>query len=89
MKILDVPWGTYTVHRVTPIEMELTEAVLFSYVPSSYEPQVGQTTKRAPGMDYGAFLRFPQDRGLMLVVQNPFLHIERQGQHVSATYAPR
>ena len=88
LRILDAPGGTYTVHRVTPIEMELTDAVLFSYVPSSYEPQVGQTTKRAPGMDYGAFLRFPKDRGLMLVVQNPFLHIERQGQHVSATYAP-
>jgi hypothetical protein len=88
LRVLDAPGGTYTVHRVTPIEVELTDAVLSWYVPSSYEPQVGQTRKRAPAMDYGAFLRFRKDRGLMLVVQNPFLHMERQGQHVSATYAP-
>jgi hypothetical protein len=38
--------------------------------------------------DYGAFLRLSKQTGLMLLVQNPFLDVVRDGQSVSLAYAP-
>lgn len=93
IKVVSAQGKSFTVDQVSPVAMTLDDAVQSMYVPSSYTPQVGlsiaQTRKDMAGKDYGAFLRFADKRGLMLVVQNPFLNVERNGQGVSIAYAPK
>lgn len=93
IRVVGTPKKSFTVDQVSPVESTAADAVQSMYVPSSYAPQVGltiaQTRKDMPGKDYGAFLRFADKRGLMLVVQNPFLDVERHGQDVSITYSPQ
>lgn len=90
--VITAPGSSFTVQQVSPVEVKLTDPIQSMYVPSSYTPQVGlnieQTRKRLPGRDYGAFLRFKEKRGMMLVVQNPYLNVERDGQSVAVTYVP-
>lgn len=92
LRVLQAPGSGFIVHQVAPVEMTLKDAILSTYVPSNYEPQVGQTIaqtrKNFPGKDYGAFLRLPEGRGVMLVVQNPFLSVEPHGQSTTIGYAP-
>ncbi len=82
----------FSVEEVVPVEMVLKDTVLSTYIPSSYEPQIGLTVaesrKDLPGKDYGAFLRLPENHGVMLVVQNPYLKVEHHGQSVAISYTP-
>jgi hypothetical protein len=92
LKVLHAPNASFTVHRITPIAMMLKDEIHSAFIPSNYEPQIGQTIvetrKDLPGKDYGAFLRLANDHGVMLVVQNPYLDVEHHGQSVSIDYAP-
>jgi hypothetical protein len=92
LKILHTPNPSFTIHQITPVSMTIKDAVSSAFIPSNYEPQVGQTIeqtrKRLPGKDYGAFLRLPESSGAMLVVQNPYLEVEQHGQSVTIAYPP-
>jgi hypothetical protein len=92
VRILQMPRPQFIVHSIMPLDIELKNPVRSAYIPSTYEPQVGQTISqsrnRLPGKDYGVFLRLGDNRGLMLTVQNPYLDVNREGQSVSIGYAP-
>jgi hypothetical protein len=92
LRVLRAPLKEFTVHRMLPIDLDLADPVSSAYVPSTYDPQVGwdiaESRKKLPGQDYGAFLRLPQDRGVMVAIQNPYLEVDRKGQSVRIGYAP-
>jgi len=92
LKLLRVPVSTFTVHRVTPLDVNLKDKVTSVYVPSVYTPQFGTTIEQSrrslPGKDYGAFLRLPDKTGVMFVVQNPYLDVAHREQSTTLTYSP-
>ena len=92
LKVLHTPGAHFTVHRITSLRMTLKDAIGSTFVPSNYEPQIGQTIAESrrslPGKDYGVFLRLPKNNGAMLVVQNPYLNVEHHDQSVDIAYAP-
>ena len=92
IKVLRAPNATFTVHRVVPWDLTVDNPVASDYVPSTYVPQFGgtieQSRKFLPGKDFGEFLRFSEDGGALLTVQNPFLEVTRDGQSVTVGYAP-
>jgi hypothetical protein len=93
LQIIDGPNPSYTVKQVEPIRISLDAKILSTFTPAAYLPQFGP-----PGndfrdslatRDFGTFLRLQtENQGLMLVVQNPFLKIGRNGQDTSLSYAP-
>ncbi len=92
LKVLRAPLKEFTLHRMLPIDLDLADPVSSAYAPSTYDPQVGwdiaESRKKLPGQDYGAFLRLPQDRGVIFAVENPYLEVDRNGQSVRIGYAP-
>ncbi len=90
--VLRSPHDSFTVQRVVPWVLTVTNPVRSDFVPSTYIPQLGadirESHERLPGKDFGEFLRFDANAGAMLIVQNPFLEVEREGQSVSVGYAP-
>jgi hypothetical protein len=66
--------------------------VTSDYDPFTYSPQLGKSIELSgkfvpPGKDFGEFLRLAGNYGAMLVVQNPFLEVHRDGQTVTVGYA--
>ncbi len=92
IKIMHAPNATFTVHRVVPWDLQVQNPVLSDYVPSTYVPQFGASIEKSrgflPGKDFGEFLRFAKDEGVMLLVQNPYLRTQRNDQSVTVTYEP-
>ena len=92
IRVLHAPGATFTVHRVVPWDLTVRNQVNSDYVPSTYVPQLGGTIeesrKHLPGKDFGEFLRLAGDEGALLTAQNPFLHVQREGQAVTVEYAP-
>src|ERR1700751_3524199 len=90
--VLQSPRGHFTVHRVVPWEVTVGNPIVGDFVPSAYVPQFGksieESRKSLPGKDFGELLRFSGDEGAMLVVQNPYLEVERNGQSVVTDYVP-
>ena len=89
--VVHAPRASYTVQKVSPWALHVVNPVVSDFVPSTYVPQFGasiaQSRQRLPGKDFGEFLRFGET-GAMLVVQNPYLQVERSGQSVTVSYAP-
>ena len=79
--IVKAPAATYRVNEVQVFRDELFEPIADRYVPSSGRPSLGTG-------DYGVFLRFPDARGLLAAVQNPFLQTEASGVAFAVGYAP-
>ncbi len=69
------------VDAVTVFRSALGEPVASTFVPKSPRPSLGTG-------DYGIALRLAGARGLLAVAQNPFLHVERDGQAFSLAYQP-
>jgi hypothetical protein len=92
VEILDSPSGTYSLTEVQPLKITLREPIEGTFTPASYLPQLGANGKalvnRFPEHQFGTFLRLRKRQGLMLLVQNPFLDVDRRGQDTSITYRP-
>jgi hypothetical protein len=91
ISIEHAPGSAYVVDEVAPWIVTVSNPVVSDFVPSTYAPQLGasieQSRARLPGRDFGEFLRF-KDTGAMLVVQNPYLKVDRNGQSATVSYAP-
>lgn len=92
IKVLRAPNPSFTVHRIVPWDLTVTNDVTSDYVPSTYVPQFGETIEQSrkalPGKDFGEFLRLADNEGALLTVQNPYLEVRRDGQSVTVNYAP-
>jgi len=90
--IVRAPRPEYIVHEVVPWILTATNSVVSDFVPSTYIPQFGasiaQSHEHLPDKAFGDFLRFNDATGAMLVVQNPYLQVERSGQSVKISYRP-
>ena len=93
LQIIDAPSSSYTVQQIEPLRIALDARIQNTFTPTAYLPQFGP-----PGNDFrsslatrgfGTFLRLETDnQGLMLVIQNPFLDVGRNGQDTSLSYRP-
>jgi len=73
--------GAYHVNDVTVLDAALADTIRDTYVPGSRRAGLGIG-------DYGGALRFAGTRGLLAVVQNPFLEFHRDGNAFSIRYQP-
>ena len=73
--------GGYHVDDVTVLDAALADPIRDAYVPRSQHTSLGTA-------DYGGALRFAGTRGLLAVVQNPFLEFHRDGNAFSIRYQP-
>ena len=71
----------FRVADVVVFQSGLTDTIAGQFVPKSARPNLGTG-------DYGACLRFGRTRGLLIVVQNPFLEFVRDGQVFTLRYRP-
>src|SRR5205823_8474082 len=71
----------YHVDDVTVLDAALADTVRDVYVPGSRHTSLGTA-------DYGGTLRFAGSRGLLAVVQNPFLEFRRDGNAFAIRYQP-
>ena len=94
LTILQAPAPHYTLHRAEPLALQLDEAPVETRVPGANAPQLGMTPEQTraalPPRDFGLFLRFGRTpaEGLMLLVQNPYLHAESNAHAASLSYSP-
>ena len=73
--------GVYHVDDVTVFDAALVDTIRNAYVPGSRRASLGTG-------DYGGALRFAGGRGLLAVVQNPFLEFRRDGNAFAIRYQP-
>ena len=73
--------GVYHVDDVTVFDAALVDTIRNAYVPGSHRATLGTG-------DYGGALRFAGGRGLLAVVQNPFLEFRRDGNAFAIRYQP-
>ena len=73
--------GVYHVDDVTVFDAALVDTIRNAYVPGSHRATLGTA-------DYGGALRFASGRGLLAVVQNPFLEFRRDGNAFAIRYQP-
>jgi len=71
----------FRVHSITLVRSALSDSAISVYLPPSARPSLGTGV-------YGAALRFAGARGLLVVAQNPFLDVTRDGRTLSIRYAP-
>ncbi len=71
----------YHVDDVTVLDAELADTIHDAYVPGSHRAGLGTG-------DYGGALRLAGDRGLLAVVQNPFLEFHRDRNAFAIRYQP-
>ena len=71
----------YHVDDVTVLDAALADTIRDAYVPRSQHTSLGTA-------DYGGALRFVGRRGLLAVVQNPFLQFHRDGNAFAIRYQP-
>ena len=71
----------YHVDDVTVLDAALADTVHHAYVPRSQHTSLGTA-------DYGGTLRSAGSRGLLAVVQNPFLEFRRDGNAFAIRYQP-
>jgi hypothetical protein len=92
IRIARSPKARFTVRSVVLWDLTLKNTVKSDFIPSTYIPQLGQTIEQSrallPGKDFGDFLRFPHNMGLMLTVENPYLKVQREAQSSRISYAP-
>ncbi|UWZ84142.1 alpha-amylase family protein [Occallatibacter riparius] len=92
VRIVASPSPKFVVEQVVAWDVKVKAEIESDYVPSVYTPQFGstieQSRKSLPGKDYGEFLRFADQSGALLTVQNPFLEVHRNGASVDISYAP-
>ncbi len=72
---------SFRVDEVTVFKSELAVPITGSYIPKSARPNLGTG-------DYGVCLRLDGRRGLLAVVQNPFLEVQVPGGAFTVRYKP-
>lgn len=92
LAIVKAPAARYTVHSVETLCLHLVAPPESIYVPETYLPQMtlnpAQSKALTGTFDFGAFLRYPENGGLMLTVQNPFLRVLHDKDTVRLDYRP-
>src|SRR6266550_2735817 len=91
LQVVKAPINSYVVHTVEPFHLSIGEPIVSVFTPGTYLPHLGidqEVPEVFPTKKFGEFLRFHQNQGLMLVVQNPFLEISNEGQTISVSYQP-
>jgi len=81
ISIVKAPAASYRINAIDVFKAELVDTPGDTYVPGSVRPNLGTGT-------YGVFLRFPDARGLLATVQNPFLRTEVAAARFEVAYAP-
>lgn len=79
--VIAAPRATYRVDDVRVFDARLGEPVQDVYVPKGVRPNLGTG-------DYGGAIRLGGQRGLLAVVQNPFLEFAREKDAFSIRYTP-
>ncbi|MBI3567997.1 MAG: hypothetical protein HY084_07335 [Gemmatimonadetes bacterium] len=72
----------FVVDSITPFATTFAETPTGVFRPTSVRPSLGTA-------DYGAAVRFGDDRSLLIVAQNPFLHADLHGNAFSLRYTPQ
>jgi hypothetical protein len=92
LTVLTAPKRSFTVESVSLLDFGLAQPVDSSFVPTTYLPHFlispKESKDRIETSDYGIFLRYPRQQGLMLLVQNPFLHVKQEPHGVTLNYLP-
>jgi hypothetical protein len=89
IEITDAPSTTYSVKQITPIKLSLGESIESTFTPKAYLPLFGPSldVSRLTTHEFATFLHLEKaNRGLMVLVQNPFLHVNHVGQQVAVSY---
>src|SRR5512139_710429 len=81
LSIVSAPGRRFHVDEIGVFRASLAEPVSDVFVPKSARPNLGT-------LDYGGCLRLDGSRGLLAVVQNPFLAFQREARSFSLTYRP-
>jgi hypothetical protein len=84
LRVTGAPGPVYRVDQVAVFRAALEESPAEVFVPPTARPRAGTA-------DYGVALRFVDGRGLLVAVQNPFLHSERDADRPTefrVSYAP-
>lgn len=76
------PAGKFHIDQVALFRDAVRDPVDGAYVIDRARPALGVK-------HYGAFLHFPQSRGLLVTAQNPFLTFEHRGRDFSLSYRPQ
>lgn len=90
IRILSTPRPEFVVHRLDPVDVAFNDAANSLFVPGTYLPQFGPRPPggKQPADDFGAFVRFSDSSGVMLLVQNPFLHVKHASNRFLLGYEP-
>jgi hypothetical protein len=81
LSIVSAPGRRFHVDEIGVFRASLAEPVSGVFIPRSARPNLGT-------LDYGGCLRLDGSRGLLAVVQNPFLAFQREARSFSITYTP-
>ena len=81
LSIVSAPGRRFHVDEIAVFRTSLAEPISDVFVPKSARPSLGT-------LDYGGCLRLDGARGILAVVQNPFLAFQREAQSFSLTYKP-
>jgi len=80
--IADAPSVTFHVGEVQPVRLLLVDRPVSTYI-----PQNRSWSKRMGGKDFGAFFRFADRTGLLILVQNPFLDVTHDRSGFGLAYS--
>ena len=81
LKIQSSESRVFRVNTLAPFRTALAQAIQGEYVPSHPSEKLGTA-------DYGGFLRLESGRGLLALVQNPFLRFVREDRLFEISYQP-
>lgn len=78
------------VRKINPVNLSFSGRIDSVFIPGTYLPQYRAPLSGSaqPTKDFGAFVRFPDESGIMAVAQNPFLHVDRRPRGISIEYSP-
>ncbi|MGA8027081.1 MAG: hypothetical protein WB992_08035 [Bryobacteraceae bacterium] len=90
IRLTSTPRPEFVVHQIRPVDLSFADAIDSVFTPGTYLPQYGPPRPgwAHPTREFGAFLRFPEKSGVMIVVQNPFLRVDRRQNAISIDYSP-
>ena len=92
IRVITAPQKSFVVHRVEPIRAQFGAPIDSRFIPGTNYPHFGETREQSRAgsttSDYGAFLRFANSTGVMLLAQNPFLKAAIGRDSASLEYSP-
>lgn len=90
VQLTSTPHAQFMVRRINPVNLSFSDRIDSVFIPGTYLPQYRAPLSGSaqPTKDFGAFVRFADKSGIMVVVQNPFLHVDRRQRGISIEYSP-